>query len=242
MGKMMRNLLMKQPADISEARSVQKILLQKIILKDGFRDSTEVKRVAGCDVAYSRIEQELLAVVVVVELDSFVILEKATFKDKAGFPYIPGFLSFREGPALLGAIKGLRTQPDVFLFDGHGIAHPRRMGIASHLGVILDRPAIGCAKSLLYGSYDEPAKEKGSYSFIKDEKGKSIGLVLRTKDAVKPVFVSPGHRVGLKTAGEIVLRCTGGCRIPEPLRLAHIAANAILRSRSDMLATSNRFY
>jgi deoxyribonuclease V len=214
------------PKDLAGAREIQKQLRRQIVLEDEFGDADEVKTVAGCDVAYARDGQKLFAAVVVVEIGSWVIKEKITVSGRVRFPYIPGFLSFREGPVLLEAIKRLKTEPDVFLFDGQGIAHPRRVGIASHLGVIIDKVSIGCAKSHLYGIYEEPARGKGAYSFIRDERDEKIGTVLRTKDGVRPVFVSPGHRVGLRMAAEIVQRCINKYRLPLPLRLAHIAANA----------------
>ncbi len=135
------------------------------------------------------------------------------------FPYIPGYLSFREGPVMIDAINALSIKPDLILFDGQGIAHPRSLGIASHIGVILDIPSIGCAKSSLVGSYKEPGPKKGDHTPIV-YRGRRVGYVLRTRDRVKPVFVSPGHRIDFKDSLRIVLNCTRGYRIPEPLRCA----------------------
>jgi len=214
------------PIDLAAARRIQERLRRRVILDDEFLDIREIKTVAGCDVAYDRYGKRVFAAVVVMEAGSFTVVEKVTFSGRASFPYIPGFLSFREGPVLLAAIKRLKTEPDVFLFDGQGIAHPRRMGIACHLGVILDKPSIGCAKTHLYGSYDEPAGGRGASSFIQDERGRRLGLVLRTRTGVKPVFVSPGHRCGVKMAGEVVMFWARKYRLPEPLRLAHILAQS----------------
>lgn len=154
------------------------------------------------------------------------ILEKKFFVSQVVFPYIPGLLSFREAPPLLGALAKIRREPDIILFDGQGTAHPRRMGIATHLGLFLEKPTIGCAKSLLVGKYLPPGGEKGSYSLLED-KGEVIGAVVRTRKEKKPVFVSPGDGIDLMTSIEIVLRCTGRYRLPEPLRQAHLFAKEI---------------
>ncbi|MEO0051928.1 MAG: deoxyribonuclease V [candidate division WOR-3 bacterium] len=217
------------PADVPMAERIQHRLAQQLILEDNFTDERDIRLVAGGDVAYEKNGERLVAAVVVFDLRSFTVVEQVICAGRAEFPYVPGFLSFREGPVLLMAIRRLKTEPDVFLFDGQGIAHPRRLGIASHLGVLLDRPAIGCAKSHLFGSYEEPGKEKGAFSFIRDRAGNAVGLVLRTKDNTRPVFVSPGHRVSVAMAGRIVLRCVGKYRLPEPLRQAHIRARSTVK-------------
>ncbi len=212
------------PKDIQSAELIQHRLAQQVILEDGFTNEEQITLVAGGDVAYEKDGQRLVAAVVVFDLESFTVREQVVCAGRVGFPYIPGFLSFREGPVLLKAISRIRTEPDVFLFDGQGIAHPRRLGIASHLGVLLDKPAIGCAKSHLFGIYDQPARSKGAFSFIRDCSGNAVGLVVRTKGNTRPIFVSPGHRVSVQMAGRIVLRCVGKYRLPEPLRQAHIRA------------------
>lgn len=154
------------------------------------------------------------------------ILEKKFFVSQVVFPYIPGLLSFREAPLLLGALAKIKREPDIILFDGQGIAHPRRMGIATHLGLFLEKPTIGCAKSLLVGKYLHPGGRKGSYSLLED-KGEVIGAAVRTRKEKKPVFVSPGDGIDLMTSIEIVLRCTGRYRLPEPLRQAHLLVKEI---------------
>ncbi|MDO8734168.1 MAG: deoxyribonuclease V [Elusimicrobiota bacterium] len=216
------------PTDVRQAKIIQQNLSAKIILKNDFEDILQIKTIAGCDVSYSKDEENIFAAIVVLDFASLEIVEKIKirYRKKFAFPYIPGYLSFREGPVLLEAIKKLKTKPNVFLFDGQGIAHPRGIGIASHLGVILDKPSIGCAKSHLYGNYEEPPPAlKGAYTFLKDAAGTLIGLIMRSKKFTKPIFISQGHRIGLTTAADIVFKCLTKYRIPEPLRLAHIEAN-----------------
>ncbi len=147
------------------------------------------------------------------------------------FPYIPGFLSFREGPAIIKAVNKLKIKPDLILFDGQGIAHPAGMGIAAHVGVLLKIPAVGCAKSRLIGDYVEPGDVKGQHAQLKYQ-GKIVGTVLRTRDNVKPLFVSPGHLIDLKGAVNVVLTCIDKYRIPEPLRRADHLSKKLRQKRS----------
>jgi deoxyribonuclease V len=185
--------------------------------------------VAGLDCAFSKDGRRIVAAVVVIELPSFTVIETATATRKVDFPYIPGLLSFREAPACIDAIERLKAKPDVFIVDGQGIAHPRRFGIASHIGVLVDRPTIGCAKSRLIGNFDEPGRRKGNSSPLVDG-DEVIGAVLRTRTNVKPVFVSVGHKCTLEDAIRIVLECTTRYRLPEPSRLAHqLVSKAKLR-------------
>jgi deoxyribonuclease V len=164
----------------------------------------------------------IIAAVVVLTIGDFELLETKSAIRKVGFPYIPGLLSFREGPVCISAVKKLITRPDVFVVDGQGVAHPRRLGLASHLGLFFDRPTIGCAKSRLTGSYREPGSKKGTYTLLKDEKkSEIIGGVVRTRTDVKPVFVSVGHKCSLEDAIKITLNCTSKYRLPEPTRQAH---------------------
>jgi len=176
--------------------------------------------IAGLDCAFSRDGEKIFAAVVVIGLPGFEVIETVTASRKLSFPYIPGLLSFREAPVCIDAIEKLKVKPDVFIVDGQGFAHPRRFGIASHIGVLLDMPTVGCAKSRLIGEFDEPGKRKGNYSPLTDD-GKVIGAVLRTRNSVKPVFVSVGHKCTLDDAIKIVLECTTKYRLPEPSRLAH---------------------
>jgi len=177
------------------------------------------KLVAGLDCAFSKDGKKIIAVVVVLHLPELKVIETKYAIRKLRFPYIPGLLSFREAPACLSAAKKLKNTPDAFLIDGHGLAHPRRFGIASHLGLFLNKPTIGCAKSLLIGTFENPASQKGSFAALKD-KNETIGVVLRTATNVKPVFISVGNNCRLSDAIKIALACCAGYRILEPTRLA----------------------
>ncbi len=178
------------------------------------------KIIAGLDCAFSKDDKKIFAAAVVIDLSDFLIIETATASRKLEFPYIPGLLSFREAPACIDAIEKLKTTPDAFLIDGQGFAHPRRLGIASHIGLLVDKPTIGCAKSRLIGTFDEPKRLKSSFSPLMDS-GEQIGAVLRTRTDVKPVFVSVGNKCTLEDAIQLVLECTTKYRLPEPSRLAH---------------------
>lgn len=185
--------------------------------------------IAGCDISFNKFEETVYAGIVVLRLDTLETIAEATTITTTSFPYIPGLLSFREIPALLEAWGKLTILPDVIVFDGHGIAHPRRLGIASHAGLLLERPTLGCGKSVLVGRYDEPAPERGSWSPMM-HRGEVIGAALRTKNKVNPVYVSPGHLIDLETAVDLMLRCDGGYRIPETTRRAHNLVNAVRRA------------
>ena len=184
--------------------------------------SENIRLVAGVDATASSDGRWLLAGVAVWDLLRTELLETRLARRPAHFPYVPGLLSFREVPAVLAAVRRLRVTPDVFLFDGQGQAHPRRFGLASHAGVLMDVPSIGCAKSRLYGRHQDPATRRGSRRpLIDPSDGQTIGAVVRTRDRVKCVYVSIGHRTTLADAVHLVLGCHGGYRIPQPLRLAH---------------------
>jgi len=183
----------------------------------------KIHTAAGLDCAFTKDKKNVIACIVVQSAADFEIIESAYSIIPAKFPYIPGLLSFREAPACLAAAEKLKTTPDIIIVDGQGIAHPRRFGIACHIGLFLDIPAIGCAKSRLIGEFDAPAGEKGASSPLTD-KGEIIGSVLRTKNNVKPVYVSVGHKCRLEDAVRIVLECCGKYRIPEPSRIAHQTA------------------
>lgn len=208
------------PRNVSpqEAREVQERLRDKVSLKDDFG---HIKTVAGVDVSISRFSRRAECGIVVLQFPTLDVVEGRTFSAEVSFPYVPGLLAFREVPIFLKTYELLQTRPDVLFFDGHGYAHPRRFGLACHAGVLLDAPSIGCAKSLLIGEYDELGIEAGSVSPIIDQTGERIGDALRTKTDVKPVFISPGHRISFDTATRIALECCRGVRIPEPTRLAH---------------------
>jgi len=178
--------------------------------------------VAGIDVGIKR--GRARAAAVVVSLPDLDVIEVATAERPVTYPYVPGLLSFREAPAILGALSLLECQPDVLMFDGQGYAHPRRMGIATHLGILLGMPSVGCAKSRLCGTYSEPPAGRGHFAWLTDG-GEIIGAVVRTRNCVKPVFVSVGHMTTLASAIGLVLRCASRYRLPEPTRLAHRAAS-----------------
>jgi deoxyribonuclease V len=179
--------------------------------------------IAGVDISVSKSTALARAAVVVINYPEFKIIEIEIAEDKLTFPYIPSFLSFREAPLISAACQKLSTSPDLILVDGQGIAHPRRLGLASHLGLLLDVPTIGCAKSRLCGSHEPPQDEAGAYSELTDN-GDIIGVALRTKSGAKPIYVSIGHKVDLPSAIYWAMECCQGYRLPEPSRLAHLAA------------------
>ncbi|MFQ5811066.1 MAG: deoxyribonuclease V [Armatimonadota bacterium] len=179
-----------------------------------------VRRVAGADVSVDRQRERVHAAVVVLGYPGLEPIEARTHTRRLTFPYVPGLLSFREAPAILAIFRRLRTRPDVLICDGQGLAHPRRLGLASHLGLWLGVPTIGCAKSLLVGEHEAVGEERGAAaSLVLD--GETVGAVLRTRDGVKPVYVSPGHLIDTATACDIVLGCCRRYRLPEPIRAAH---------------------
>lgn len=183
--------------------------------------NTPVRTVAGVDVAYDTHSRKAWCAIAVFSFPALELITIAQAGLEVAFPYIPGLLAFREGPVIAAAFPNLTVQPDVFLFDGHGLCHPRGFGIASHLGVYFDIVSIGCAKECLRGAYTAPDDTRGSTSPISDA-GMTIGCALRTRTGIKPVFVSIGHKIALETAVDICLACAPTYRIPEPLRQAHI--------------------
>ncbi|RMH37774.1 MAG: deoxyribonuclease V [Nitrospirae bacterium] len=192
---------------------------------------SQLHLVAGADVAYDRPSCRMFAGIVVLQLPDFQIVETRMAVRQTTFPYIPGLLSFRETPALLAAWKQVSHTPDVLFIDGHGLSHPRRFGLACHVGVLIDRPVIGCAKSRLIGTYEEPPPTRGSTSWLYDETGHIIGAVVRTRGGTRPVFVSVGHRIDLQEAVRVTLLCSKGYRLPEPIRQADQFVERIKRAR-----------
>lgn len=178
-----------------------------------------VRRVAGVDAAFSADGARCIAGVVLWDAETGDVLEEHVATGPLRFPYVPGLLSFREAPTVLAALRRLRQRPDALLVDGHGLAHPRRFGIACHVGLLADLPSVGCAKSRLVGRHREPGLRRGARAALVHE-GERIGTVLRTRDGVRPIFVSIGHRFDLPAAERLVLRCATGHRLPEPTRLA----------------------
>jgi deoxyribonuclease V len=177
--------------------------------------------IAGADIAFSPTGAEAVAVAIVWDRQTQQIVEQRVSRRAVEYPYIPGFLSFREGPVLLDVIGKLQHPWEVICFDGQGIAHPRKCGLAAHMGVTLGRPSIGCGKSRLCGTYEEPADEQGSYSPLMN-KGEQLGIVLRTRTRVKPLFISVGHQMDIDSARRIVMACVTRYRLPEPTRQADI--------------------
>jgi deoxyribonuclease V len=198
------------------AMRLQEKLRDLVSLEDDF---APIRYVAGADLAFDPATDLAVAGVIVYRFPEMEEVERCSAQRKLHFPYVPGLLSFRESPVLLAAFARLKTEPDLILIDGHGRAHPRRFGIACHIGVLFDRPVIGCAKSLLVGKYQEPGMARGATTPLVF-KGETLGMVLRTRDNVKPIFVTQGHRVSLKSAVELVSQCLDGFRIPRPTREA----------------------
>jgi len=204
------------PDSAAEAIALQKQLATQVRLADDF---AHIRIIAGVDVAYDIKDNISHAVVVTMRLDQLQPLTIIRAQLPTKFPYIPGLLSFREIPVLLEALAQLPESPDLLMVDGQGVAHPRRLGIAAHLGVLTDIPAIGVAKSLLCGRYQEPGLNKGDHTPLLD-RGEVIGTVLRSKDKTNPLFISAGHRISQKTALQLVLQCLIKHRLPEPTRIA----------------------
>lgn len=212
----------------SEAVAYQKELREKIQLKPLEK---QIKTIAGSDISFNKFSEIVYAGIIVLSYPDMQEIEKVTVISTVRFPYIPGLLAFREIPALLEAWKRLKAKPDVLVCDGHGIAHPRRLGIASHFGILTGASTIGCGKSRLTGTYQEPDIEPLSKSLLKD-KEETIGIVLRSKRNCKPIFVSPGNSITLNESVEIITSCIGKYRIPEPTRKAHLLVNeARVRNR-----------
>jgi len=231
----------------SQAREIQLKLRARCETNDRL---PPLRWVAGADVAFDlrraatgkgswwrpqRDHGRAIAGVIVYRFPDLVEVERVAAELPLTFPYIPGLLSFREIPVLIAAFERLRHKPDLIFYDGHGYAHPRRFGIACHLGVLLDRPTVGCAKSRLIGTHAEPARRAGSWTPLvgrsaSGEREETIGAVLRTRDAVKPIYVSMGHRISLERAIELVLAVCDSYRIPRPTREAHHFVEAVKRA------------
>ena len=206
------------PESIEAARAIQEGMRHKVVVEDGFGP---VRTIAGVDVGYDMERNLGRASIVVVDAKTMEPVASAQAYLTPGFPYVPGFLSFREMPVILRALACLPDRPDMLMVDGQGIAHPRRFGIACHLGVETGLPSIGVGKSLLTGRYEEPNFSKGSTSILIDRKGdEQIGTVLRSKDKVNSLFISPGHLISQDSAVRMVMQCLTKYRLPEPTRLA----------------------
>jgi deoxyribonuclease V len=213
------------PKNISDAKAIQISLRDKVKI---IPLKKPPQYIASVDASFT--DDEIIAVTCIYKYPELVYIGHETAIKEATFPYVPGYLTFREGPAIIEAINSLSIKPDLILVDGQGIAHPKGIGIASHIGVLLGMPTIGCAKSRLIGEYKEPGFKKGDWSSLKSN-GRAIGAVLRTKENVRPLFVSPGHRIDLKASIEIVLGCTSKYRIPDPLRMADFISKKLKREK-----------
>lgn len=211
------------PATVEEAITIQEQLRSQVITEDKFKEP--VQYVAGVDMGFEADGTISRAAVAVLSFPDLQVIETTLAYRPTTFPYIPGFLSFREIPAVLDALEKIQTIPDIILCDGQGIAHPRRLGIACHLGILIDIPTIGVAKSLLIGKHEELPETRGSWQPL-IHRGETIGAVLRTRPGVKPVYVSSGYKVSLPTAIDYVLRCTPKYRLPETTRVADKLASA----------------
>ena len=213
----------------TEAVALQRQLRQHV---DVAEREMDISRIAGTDLSYDEGSDLFYAGIVVLDYESMDILGSSSVVDRAPFPYVPGLLSFRELPALMKAWKALPLIPDVVICDGHGIAHPRRLGIATHFGMATGTPSIGCAKKILTGEHEPLPPGRGSYRALK-KNGEMIGYALRSRDNIKPVYVSPGHLIGHKLSREIVLHCARGYKLPEPTRQAHKMVNRLRRGEED---------
>lgn len=214
---------------------MQRRLAAGVVRRGGVRP---LRLACGADIAFTLDGRMVVAGAVVWDVSDQEVVEQRVVRRAVRFPYVPGLLSFREAPALLAVLRKLRAEPDVFLFDGQGFAHPRRFGLASHVGLLIDRPSIGCAKSVLLGKFETPAAERGSRTPLVDGRQR-IGTVLRTRSGVRPLFISVGHRVSLPAAERVVLACCTEYRLPEPTRLAdRLVARARLSPRGTRSCTA----
>jgi len=213
------------PRDARAAMRLQARLAGRLSIGGGPR---RVHLVAGADVAFAAGGEVLVAAVVLLRYPGMEIVESVAVRHRVTFPYVPGLLSFRESPAIVAAWRRLRRRPDLLLCDGQGIAHPRGLGLAAHLGLLLGVPAIGCAKSRLCGAHDEPGPRRGDRAALVLN-GRVVGAVLRTRDRVRPLYVSPGHLLGVASAVRWVLACGGGFRLPEPTRRADMLVGRLAR-------------
>ena len=209
--------------DVRGALVIQERLHKHLSLRNGLA-LAKIRWIAGADVAYAADGESIFGALVLLSFPDLVVVEECSVRDRTRFPYVPGLLSFREAPVLMKAFSLLKQSPDVILFDGQGIAHPRGFGLASHAGLLLGLPSVGCAKTRLVGKYASVGRKRGSASRLWLGAAK-VGMVLRTRTDVKPVFVSPGDRITIRTAARLVLAACKGYRLPEPIRKAHQLAN-----------------
>lgn len=208
---------------IPEATLLQQEMNKQIVLKPFEK---KIKTIAGADISFNKFSNTVFAGIIVLSYPEMKILSYSLIETETNFPYVAGFLSFREIPSLMQAWNQLPEKPDVLVLDGQGISHPRRMGIASHFGVLENQATIGCAKSMLFGKLDDLGLDKNSYAAILNKENDLLGYALRTKNAVKPIYISPGNLITAEESLEIIKECVGRYRIPEPTRLAHEMVNS----------------
>lgn len=213
----------------NEAEALQEELSQQVVTRDCF---DTVRTVAGVDVAYDQTSDRLIAAAVVLDASTLAVCDYATAEDRERFPYIPSLFSFRELPPISLALQQLRTWPDLIICDGHGIAHPRRFGLACHLGILFNTPTIGCGKSRLIGEAKYPGNKQGDSSEL-IHKGETVGRLLRTQPNVRPVYVSPGHKISIETSCQYVIKMTTKYRLPETTRSADSLVKRTLKSKYD---------
>ena len=201
---------------------------EAVAIQNQLRDQVKIRRsrikpkiIAGTDLSFSKNTSKASAGIVLLDFSTLEVLGEFIQEGNVSFPYLPGLLSFREGPIYLNLFKKIFPEPDLIFLDGQGIAHPRGLGLGSHMGLFLNKPTIGCAKSKLVGNFDELGKTKGSWTSLKDDKGNTIGAVLRSREGCKPIFISVGHLTNLSQSIEWTLHCTTCYQIPEPTRRAH---------------------
>jgi len=206
---------------LEEARGIQEKLSAKVILQDDFK---KIETVAGVGIVFSKPGDEVSVACVIFSFPEMKILHTGFSRGKVRFPYTTGFFAFSAGPAIISTLEKM-PKPDLTIFPGRGIAHPRKLGLASHLGLLLDLPTIACSKTPLWRDNPELSGEKGSHIFIRDDPGMLIGAVVRTRKGVKPIYVTPGNKISIQTAVKLVVECSLKFRIPEPLRQAHILAD-----------------
>lgn len=226
------------PQDLVEAKIAQTEMAHQVRLID--EPNQFIKIIAGMDISNTPFDpsQMIFGSIVALSYPSLEVVEVATHADKQEFPYIPGMLGFREVPTLIRAFEKLTVRPDLIMVDGHGVSHPRGLGVASHLGVLLDIPTIGVAKSILVGEPAAPLPEAPMSRVPLMWKGQEIAMMLRTKSRCSPLFVSAGHKISLKTAVQLVIGCLKGYRLPEPTRQAHLAANVCRKEFGAFLSPS----
>jgi deoxyribonuclease V len=205
---------------IEEAKKIQEEFSRFVITKDEFE---KIEKILGVGLIFSKDESKISVACVNFSFPQLQILDQIVEKRSCDFPYVPGLFAFSVGPAILSALNKIE-KPDLIIFPGRGVGHPRKLGLASHLGVLLDLPTIACSKRPLWKNHPEPSLKKGEHEFVQDKNGMPIGAVVRTRHKVKPIYVTIGHKISIQTAVKIILECSTNYRIPEPLRYAHILA------------------